>query len=50
MISNKAFVRVEVDRGGIVQQLEVPEQDTEINRIRWWLAGIIAPIKVEWFE
>lgn len=50
MIPNKAFVRVEVDRDGIVQQLEIPEQYTGMNRIRWWLASIIAPIKVEWFE
>lgn len=44
------YIKIEARRGNVVQSLEFPETDTKWNRIRWLVVGLLAPIKVKWYE
>lgn len=47
---HKTYIKIVAVRDRAVVTMDFPEADTNLNRIRWAIAGIIAPIKVRWLE
>lgn len=50
MQAKRTFIMIKAERGNTEQQIEFPEEDTDLNRLRWWIVNIVAPVKVSWFE
>lgn len=49
MKSKRSFVSIQIERGSTSQQLEFPEEDNFSNRLRWWTAGVLTKMEVNWF-
>lgn len=47
---NEKYIKIEACRGNVVQTLEFPESKTKLNRFRWLLVKLLAPVKIKWYE
>lgn len=46
----ETYLRIKFTKNGITQTIEFPEDQTNTNRIRWWIVKILAGVKIEWFK